>query len=84
MVYLHTDSHASAPGGGGADSRPVFTYVERLREQGGFENLKGPIYFAEGYGTYSERSPEYQVIFAFLKEDEDWASVPPWRMKAAV
>ncbi len=71
-------------GGGATDFRPVFTYVERLREQGEFENLKGLIYFTDGYGVYPERPPEYQVIFAFLEEDENRGPVPPWSMKVVV
>lgn len=71
-------------GGGATDFRPVFTYVEQLREQGEFENLKGLIYFTDGYGVYPERPPEYQVIFAFLEEDENRGPVPPWSMKVVV
>lgn len=71
-------------GGGATDFRPVFAYVEQLREQGEFENLKGLIYFTDGYGVYPERPPEYKVIFAFLEEDENRAPVPPWSMKVVV
>ena len=71
-------------GGGATDFRPVFAYVEQLREQGEFENLKGLIYFTDGYGVYPERPPEYQVIFAFLEEDENRGPVPPWSMKVVV
>ena len=71
-------------GGGATDFRPVFAYVEQLREQGEFENLKGLIYFTDGYGVYPERPPEYQVIFAFLEEDENRIPVPPWSMKVVV
>ncbi len=68
-------------GFGGTDFRPVFEYVDKLREQGEFENLKGLIYFTDGYGIYPERMPDYDVMFAFLEEDEHRASVPPWAMK---
>ncbi|MBQ7774868.1 MAG: hypothetical protein IJ379_03015 [Lachnospiraceae bacterium] len=68
-------------GFGGTDFRPVFEYVDKLREQGEFENLKGLIYFTDGYGIYPERMPDYDVIFAFLEEDENRAPVPPWSMK---
>ncbi len=68
-------------GFGGTDFRPVFEYVETLRVQGEFENLKGLIYFTDGYGIYPERMPEYEVIFAFLDEDENRGPVPPWSMK---
>lgn len=68
-------------GFGGTDFRPVFEYVDKLKEQGEFENLKGLIYFTDGYGIYPERMPDYDVIFAFLEEDENRAPVPPWSMK---
>ena len=68
-------------GFGTTDFRPVFEHVNRLKEQGEFENLKGLIYFTDGYGIYPEQMPPYDVIFAFLDEDEYLAPVPPWSMK---
>lgn len=68
-------------GFGTTDFRPVFDYVEQLREQGEFTGLKGLIYFTDGYGIYPERMPDYKVIFAFLDEDENRGPVPPWSMK---
>lgn len=71
-------------GFGATDFRPVFDYVEKLKEQGEFENLKGLIYFTDGYGIYPERMPDYEVIFAFLDEDENRGPVPPWSMKVVL
>lgn len=71
-------------GFGATDFRPVFDYVETLRERREFENLKGLIYFTDGYGIYPEKMPDYQVIFAFLEEDENRPPVPPWSMKAVL
>jgi predicted metal-dependent peptidase len=71
-------------GFGATDFRPVFTYVEQLREQGEFENLKGLIYFTDGYGIYPEKNPGYDVIFAFLEEDEHRMPVPPWALKVVI
>lgn len=68
-------------GFGSTDFRPVFDYVEDLKDSGEFENLKGLIYFTDGYGVYPERMPDFDVIFAFLDEDELRAPVPPWSMK---
>ena len=62
----------------------MFAYVEKLREAGEFENLKGLIYFTDGYGIYPEKMPDYQVVFAFLEEDGNRAPVPPWSMKVVV
>lgn len=71
-------------GFGATDFRPVFEYVDKLLEQGEFENLKGLIFFTDGYGIYPERMPKYDVIFAFLEEDEYRAPVPPWSRKVIV
>ena len=67
-------------GFGATDFRPVFSYVDALIEQGNFENLRGLIYFTDGYGVYPERMPAYDVIFAFLNEDERRPSVPHWAL----
>ncbi len=71
-------------GFGATDFRPVFTYIEELKQQGEFENLKGLIYFTDGYGIYPEKMPDYDVIFAFLDEDEHRAPVPPWSIKVVL
>ena len=68
-------------GFGATDFRPVFTYVDELKSKGEFENLKGLIYFTDGYGIYPEQAPDYDVIFAFLEEDEMRAPVPYWSIK---
>ncbi|NLL79926.1 MAG: hypothetical protein GX234_09080 [Clostridiales bacterium] len=71
-------------GFGSTDFRPVFDYVEKLRQEGEFENLKGLIYFTDGYGVYPERMPDYEVIFAFLQEDDKAPLVPPWAVKTVL
>jgi predicted metal-dependent peptidase len=68
-------------GFGATDFRPVFDYVDKLQAQGEFENLKGLIYFTDGYGIYPPRMPDYDVIFAFLNEDPQRGPVPPWAIK---
>lgn len=68
-------------GFGSTDFRPVFQYLDELKRQGEFENLKGLIYFTDGYGIYPEKMPDYDVIFAFLDEDENRGPIPPWSMK---
>ncbi len=74
----------SIQGFGATDFRPVFRYVEELRERGEFERLKGLIYFTDGYGIYPEKRPDYDVIFAFVGEDERRIDVPAWSMKAVL
>jgi predicted metal-dependent peptidase len=67
---------------GGTDFRPVFTYVDQLIENKEFENLKGLIYFTDGWGTYPSRKPNYETAFIFLDEDYgEIPDVPPWAIK---
>lgn len=68
-------------GFGATDFRPVFEYVDKLLEDGEFENLKGIIYFTDGYGVYPERMPDYETMFVFLEEDDAQPEVPPWAVK---
>ncbi len=69
-------------GGYGTDFRPVFEHVEELKRQKKFENLKGLIYFTDGYGIYPDRPTSYDTAFIFA-EDEDYEDkdVPDWAMK---
>lgn len=71
-------------GFGGTDYRPVFEHVDELVAKGEFENLKGLIYFTDGYGIYPERMRNYRTIFAFLEEDRYRQPVPPWCMKVVL
>jgi predicted metal-dependent peptidase len=68
-------------GFGSTDFRPVFTYVEQLKEKREFENLKGLIYFTDGYGVYPREMPSYDVMFAFLDNGDAGPEVPPWAVK---
>lgn len=76
--------HGRLKGFGGTDFRPVFGYVDELILKGEFENLKGLIYFTDGYGVYPEKMPDYDVIFAFLNEDVNRQPVPPWAIKVVL
>lgn len=40
-------------GGGGTDFRPAFSYINKLLEDGEFQNLKGVLYFTDGKGILS-------------------------------
>jgi predicted metal-dependent peptidase len=69
-------------GFGGTDFRPVFEYVDKLIEDREFQNLKGLIYFTDGYGTFPQRAPKYKTAFAFLSDDVTFDPVvPPWAIK---
>lgn len=65
-------------GFGSTDFRPVFEYVDQLAGKGEFENLKGLIYFTDGYGVYPVRMPVYDTIFVFLDDNGERPEVPPW------
>lgn len=71
-------------GFGGTDFRPAFDYVDSLCEKGEFDNLKGLIYFTDGFGIYPERMPEYNSIFVFLDEDNTRPQVPVWAIKVVL
>ncbi len=66
-------------GGYGTDYRPVFERVEELRKAKAFDNLKGLMYFTDGYGKYPEKPTEYDTAFVFVKdEDYEDKDVPEW------
>lgn len=68
-------------GFGSTDFRPVFAYVDELIRAGEFEDLKGLLYFTDGYGIYPEQMPPYDAAFVFLKEDDNAPKVPPWAIR---
>lgn len=68
-------------GFGSTDFRPVFDYVEKLKQEGEFDNLKGMLYFTDGYGIYPGQMPDYDTAFIFLNEDYDAPDVPPWAIR---
>lgn len=66
---------------GGTDFRPVFQYVEQLRKNREFANLKGLIYFTDGYGEFPAKKPDYETAFVFVDEGYHTPDVPPWVIK---
>ena len=66
---------------GGTDFRPVFRYVDQLIEEKRFRNLKGLIYFTDGYGTFPERKPPYTTAFLFVKDGYEIPEVPAWAIR---
>ena len=66
---------------GGTDFRPVFSYVDQLVRDKAFTNLKGLIYFTDGYGTFPAQKPDYQTAFVFIQDDYINLDVPPWAIK---
>ena len=72
-------------GMGGTDFRPVFDYIERLRREEDLTNLKGMLYFTDGIGRFPEKTPDYDVAFVFMDNEEAFSpKVPPWAMKVVL
>ena len=66
---------------GGTDFRPVFSYVDWLQEKKEFENLKGLIYFTDGFGTFPAQKPKYDTAFVFIDDGWNNYEVPTWAIK---
>lgn len=71
-------------GEGGTDFRPAFEYVDEKIRQGEFTELRGLIYFTDGYGIYPGKAPGYQTAFVFMQEDYRDADVPGWAIKLVI
>ena len=76
--YLQT---MTIKGLGGTDFRPVFQRVDKMIRDGEFANLKGLIYFTDGYGVFPERMPAYKTAFVFVEDGCEIPEVPVWAMK---
>lgn len=68
-------------GNGGTDFRPAFTYVNEMVERREFEDLRGLLYFTDGYGIYPQKMPAYKTAFVFMQEDYQDTEVPAWAIK---
>lgn len=72
-------------GFGGTDFRPTFDYIEMLKAQGEFSDLKGMIYFTDGFGQFPEKMPDYEVAFVFVDDgSRELPPVPPWAIKITI
>lgn len=77
-TYLKT---MTIKGLGGTDFRPVFARVDELQRGKEFQNLKGLIYFTDGYGDFPEKKPDYDAAFVFVEDEYNNPDVPPWAIK---
>mgnify|MGYP001093416002 CR=1 FL=1 len=68
-------------GGGGTDFRPAFSYINKLLEDGEFQNLKGVLYFTDGKGIYPAKRPPYETDRGLGGGEEKHPDVPAWAMK---
>lgn len=71
-------------GDGGTDFRPAFAYVEELMEKREFENLKGLVYFTDGYGVFPAKMPPFRTAFVFMEQEPEDVDVPAWAMKLVI
>ena len=66
---------------GGTDFRPVFQYADKLIAEKEFANLKGLIYFTDGFGAFPAQKPGYETAFVFIDNEINNYEVPPWAIK---
>ena len=71
-------------GDGGTDFRPAFAYVEELMEKREFENLRGLVYFTDGYGIFPAKMPPYRTAFVFMEQEPEDVDIPAWAMKLVI
>lgn len=71
-------------GSGGTDFRPAFDYVETLQRAGELHDLKGLLYFTDGFGTYPARKPPYETAFVFFCDDYTAPTVPAWAIRVVL
>ena len=67
-------------GGGGTDFRPAFELINQMVSDREFTNLKGILYFTDGYGEYPTNKPDYETAFVFIEGDDEH-EVPFWAIK---
>ena len=68
-------------GFGGTDFRPAFSYVNSLMDSGEFDNLKGLIYFTDGFGDFPKKKPPFDTAFVFIEQNFNNYEVPSWAIK---
>ena len=69
-------------GGYGTDFRPVFAYVDRLQRAGELRNLRGLLYYTDGFGIYPTHPTPYETVFVYRKDNafED-RQAPDWAVR---
>ena len=69
-------------GGYGTDFRPVFAYVDQLQNAGELRNLRGLLYYTDGFGIYPTHPTPYETVFVYRKDNafEDRLA-PGWAVR---
>ena len=73
--------HMKIRGHGGTDFTPVLDYVNQLIDQKEFQNLRGMIYFTDGWGDFPRYMPQYDTAFVFIDDGHNNYDVPSWAIK---
>ncbi len=71
-------------GGGGTFFGPVFEYIDKCLEEKVFRDLRGMIFFTDGYGDFppKKKKPPYEAAFVFVEDDpKEIPDLPPWAMR---
>lgn len=69
-------------GGGGTSFVPVFDYINKKIAEHEFTNLKGMIYFTDGYGEFPSKKPQFDAAFVFVEDNpRNIPDLPPWAIK---
>ena len=71
-------------GRGGTDFRPVFNYIQKLREEKKLKQFKALIYFTDGDGIYPTVTPNHDTLFVLLKDSGRPDLLPGWARKLYV
>lgn len=66
---------------GGTDFRPVFGFIDELIERKEFKNLKGMIYFTDGFGEFPIKQPDYETAVVYIDDEYNNPDVPVWAIK---
>lgn len=74
-------SEMKLSGFGGTDFRPVFSYIDELIAKKEFTNLRGLVYFTDGFGDFPSRQPSYNTAFVYVDDDYNNPEVPVWAIK---
>ena len=59
----------------------MFDYIEKLKSQKELTDLKGLIYFTDGYGSFPQTQPDYSTAFVFVDNDYNEHDVPVWAIQ---
>ena len=71
-------------GRGGTDFRPVFGYIEKLKQKRALKNLRALVYFTDGDGIYPEQRPEYETAFVSLGKSKRQIYTPDWVQRMSI